>query len=71
MVAYPDGVGASVRSTPKMLELVLVPPSVEMVTRFVLVVVPAKGIRLVRSLERGIGCVLNVEGNEPINKTCL
>lgn len=50
--------GASVRSTPPRLELVLLPPSVKMVTNFV----------LVRVTGRGIGFVLDVEGNESEEK---
>jgi hypothetical protein len=61
-----------------MLELVLVPPSVEMVTNCVLVIVVGRGIELVtvagRGIElvtvagRGTELVLGVEGNESVNK---
>lgn len=78
-MAYPDGVGVSVRSTPVALELVLVPPSVKTVTNCVfvivagrgieLVIVPGRGIELVMVAGRGIEMVLDVEGNESVTKT--
>jgi len=58
MVAYPDGVGASVRSTPTTLELVLVPPLVKTVTNCVLVIVAGRGIELVIVAGRGIELVI-------------
>jgi hypothetical protein len=69
MVAYPDGVGGSVRSTPTTLELVLVlvPPSVKTVTNCVFVIVAGRGIELVMVAGRGIELVLDVEGNKSVN----
>ena len=73
----------SVRSTPgpTTLEFELVPPSVTIVTMFVvvkvagggikLVMVAGIGIKLVMVAGIGIDSVIDFEGNEPVNKlTC-
>jgi len=69
-MAYPDGVGVSVRSTPgpTTLEFGVVPPSVKIVTTFVVVKVAGGGIKLVMVAGIGIGFVIDLEGNESVNK---
>ena len=63
----------SVRSTPgpTTLEFELVPPSVTIVTMFVVVKVAGGGIKLVMVAGIGIESVIDFEGKEPVNKlTC-
>ena len=57
-MAYPDGVGALLRTMPPMLELVLVPLLGGMVTNFVLVIVPGRGVVLGMVVEEDIVLIM-------------